>query len=1190
MGTESLAEVGTILRSILTSEKNGIPLRKLDGEYRMLTGNRIPYRQFGFNTMEEYLESIPDTVRLARGYDGEVLVHVVVTESTAHVAQMVRGQKSTKPKPMRTTYRRPVMHHQSGYRPNRILTKYSSTYKTPPSASDERRRPGYQIYHPPAQRAAASQGPPHPTYSAPQQQQQHGSSSSAFGWPKKGPALRSSVGAAKVERKPPASGSFSSFAGGFQRSSSFEKPPRFLKPSQRSSSSSSISSGGLSNEEPPPGARMQPQQQQEPVPRPPAPVPPVENSSTTGWRQLDSSWSRSAPAAAPAGAGRTTRGDTGGGGGDATAAADGWGAAASKKPAAAETGTITAAGDTGWHDDRLATDGWGDPAQPVATSTAAKSLLGWNGPQPAAKPATPVQRKPVAAIEPGQPRVDPFRPPGGHRMPWMEPPATTTTSQPAVDPAPVKLAGIEPGQQRCDPFASIAPAPRPANATTLAALMEQLLPTNSNKLALSAAKEKPLEEPPERFDPFRSGLWTEHIPPEPTKAEAPKPQLGLNLASARAAAAPQSPVLASPTTPVAAPALQATATTFVPQFFPARVKEERPEPVDPSDKPTIQEYPLVAPTTPNCLLVLAYARCRGLEPLYSTKPHRSKRRPDAPPMWLCTLRLGDHKFPSYPNDRPTPEEAHEAAAARAVADLRIQATPPARPVTPASTPDEISILVARIVQLVQSKPNGILKEGMGAAYEEKFEERLPPYWLEHVAKSELLHIESARSLPVCSGRQCILYPPQPENGIPSRRHRAVSSDKEDRTDKNSSMSNSSGEPSQESAIDYVDVFVSSVKNTKNVAFRFVEYDAEYQEMLQKMALRYGSGDSNAADVAMELKEGHWYATLYDQIWLRVELTKRLENGKAEVYFVDEGNTWTLDETALLDLEEEFAALPMQAIQCQLDGLAKHADSEGATQILGDLLLGKSLVAEVISREDPITVVMFDTWGSEDVDLNSEIFQRLTTARLPPKGCVGKAQLSHVGHDGVLWLQTNEPGLREVEDFLEGLNQYCQSNPAMVEEPVMDRMYACQFRDDDKFYRAVLLSPDPLPSGEFEVLFVDYGNEAQVFLTEFRNIDCLGDLVVRLPRQAVKCRLRGATEANGITWTAKVSNKLLDLVGEKAELLVRQASEPASQLEPPLVELFKRHEQTRELVSVNDTLVELLTSKPPHTPPPVLPCC
>ncbi|KAK8785095.1 hypothetical protein V5799_008541 [Amblyomma americanum] len=171
MDTQSLSEeVGTILRSILTSEKLGIPLRLLDGEYRTLTGSHIPYQKLGFNTLEAYLRSVPDVAKLNRNAAGDIVVIAVVSESTAHVAQMVRDQKSTRSKPVvRKTYRRPISQQHVGYRPNNLLTTLTRNANKPaPNTLPggyriretgyriQRSRAGYEVYRVPAQRGAVT--------------------------------------------------------------------------------------------------------------------------------------------------------------------------------------------------------------------------------------------------------------------------------------------------------------------------------------------------------------------------------------------------------------------------------------------------------------------------------------------------------------------------------------------------------------------------------------------------------------------------------------------------------------------------------------------------------------------------------------------------------------------------------------------------------------------------------------------------------------------------------------------------------------------------------------------------------------------------------------------------------------------------------------------------------------------------
>ncbi|XP_077553495.1 tudor domain-containing protein 7A-like [Haemaphysalis longicornis] len=284
------------------------------------------------------------------------------------------------------------------------------------------------------------------------------------------------------------------------------------------------------------------------------------------------------------------------------------------------------------------------------------------------------------------------------------------------------------------------------------------------------------------------------------------------------------------------------------------------------------------------------------------------------------------------------------------------------------------------------------------------------------------------------------------------------------SDEESSASDSLDESSRSAAV-YEDVFVLSVTSTDDVCLRFLRDDEEFRELREKMAHHYGSAENGEA--ATDLTVGHLYAAQYEDRWHRVELVWR-QDGKADCYFVDEGFTSTLNEEDLMRLADDFAALRMQAEPCQLDGLVQHAGSEAALEILKDVLLGKSLLAKRVGRwrVHPIPVVMFDRRGSELVDLNSEIFRRLTTNSLPEEGCTGETSLLSVFGNGDVSLSTSRPGWQEYFLLEWDLNKYCQKHLAMVEAPVMDKMYACREYGSAKFYhRAVLVSPEALPSGK-----------------------------------------------------------------------------------------------------------------------------
>lgn len=69
--------VKKIIRSILTSSPVTVLLYQLEKDYANTIGDSIPYQKLGFNSVEHFLKSIPDTVRV-RKYDHLLLEHVII--------------------------------------------------------------------------------------------------------------------------------------------------------------------------------------------------------------------------------------------------------------------------------------------------------------------------------------------------------------------------------------------------------------------------------------------------------------------------------------------------------------------------------------------------------------------------------------------------------------------------------------------------------------------------------------------------------------------------------------------------------------------------------------------------------------------------------------------------------------------------------------------------------------------------------------------------------------------------------------------------------------------------------------------------------------------------------------------------------------------------------------------------------
>ena len=80
------------LRSLLISAPRGVALTLLAKDYKMVMGKELPYRQFGYRNIEEFIRSVPDTIRVGLGPAGETC-YAVANAETQQIARFVASQK-----------------------------------------------------------------------------------------------------------------------------------------------------------------------------------------------------------------------------------------------------------------------------------------------------------------------------------------------------------------------------------------------------------------------------------------------------------------------------------------------------------------------------------------------------------------------------------------------------------------------------------------------------------------------------------------------------------------------------------------------------------------------------------------------------------------------------------------------------------------------------------------------------------------------------------------------------------------------------------------------------------------------------------------------------------------------------------------------------------------------------------------
>ena len=79
------------LRSILLASKGGVPGAQVVAKYKDIVGESVPYRRFNYNSLETFLQSIPDVCRITmRGR--EVMVVGVETPETKHIKDLIQRQ------------------------------------------------------------------------------------------------------------------------------------------------------------------------------------------------------------------------------------------------------------------------------------------------------------------------------------------------------------------------------------------------------------------------------------------------------------------------------------------------------------------------------------------------------------------------------------------------------------------------------------------------------------------------------------------------------------------------------------------------------------------------------------------------------------------------------------------------------------------------------------------------------------------------------------------------------------------------------------------------------------------------------------------------------------------------------------------------------------------------------------------
>lgn len=254
----------------------------------------------------------------------------------------------------------------------------------------------------------------------------------------------------------------------------------------------------------------------------------------------------------------------------------------------------------------------------------------------------------------------------------------------------------------------------------------------------------------------------------------------------------------------------------------------------------------------------------------------------------------------------------------------------------------------------------------------------------------------------------------------------------------------------------------------------------------------------------------------DGCWYRGIVTSLQDDSRAQVRFVDYGNSDVVDKGKIMALKEEFLDLPILAIQCCLDPPGTQWTDEELNKFEA-LVLDQELTVEFLARQEEQWHVKLSCLETSILDLirvgetkNVDVIEEKLTIqkKAVSEGQVVECGLSHAENSGLFHLQfLGDPSLDKVTDMI--ASHYPSLGPTenCLKNCQVGSFCCVKFSEDEQWYRAVVT--ECCSTSEAKVTFVDYGNSEVAAISSFKTLT--HDLC-EIPQCSIPCRLAGRKSA------------------------------------------------------------------------------
>ncbi|XP_026290464.1 tudor domain-containing protein 7A-like isoform X4 [Frankliniella occidentalis] len=572
-------------------------------------------------------------------------------------------------------------------------------------------------------------------------------------------------------------------------------------------------------------------------------------------------------------------------------------------------------------------------------------------------------------------------------------------------------------------------------------------------------------------------------------------------------------------------------------------------------------------------------------------------------VFIAKLKIGETLlYSSYPDEKPTCEEAQEFVAKLACDDLR------QRPREAEDLDDDK--VIERVFNIVQSKANGMVESGIVKEYESIYSSSLPISWLEVIGASPRFEVEqplNGRGNAIIYPNLCVQEDQPPISSIPEMttlpEARAITVSRPEPLHVNgatpSSLNNFSRQkpfkdinantvPCGDSSIvrelpklvlpkpkeGTWDVFVASVSSTENELWvRFIgdEYDAKYNDLMTDLEIKMFSSSEPVQNPVVD----QFYCCKFDNNWLRVQLKEILKKtdgseDEAVVFLIDNGEMDNVSLSELRVIDEEYLRLPGQAVPVVLAYV--DVTYEAAQIYLMNNVIGSSFVAEIIKHSEELPkVVLYNTENEgEALNINSCILDSIIQSLDKPQLVQGLnfLRISHVQKETRPFVQIKGKDLFFLESILNDISLIdlvavhgVNAHPRLVVDS--RQMFLVRSKRCPNTWLRANIVDSTTNQRTFVMHFCDHGFTERVLLSDIFDLKKVLQPLCKFPVQAVQFNLADLNESQ---LNSGVVKRLTELAPPD-QFVIGKVDQGSGDLK-----LFKRIQPDNLIFSINGDLI------------------